>query len=616
MTRPEIYLTGSKYVVFDFETTVLDKGSALNYDNHIVLACWSTVDRSARTIVRKYRFGDEFELQELADDIASADFIVAQNAKFEMQWLKRMGLELRDILCYCTMLGAWVLDGNLRKPRNLNALAARYKLGTKEDRVTKLIESGMCCTEIPQSWLLTYCNRDVELTRKIFTRQLKEIVDRQQEHIIHVRNMTCAVLADIEFNGMELDEEQVDAEYTRVTKRLDELETELKEFTGGINLGSPKQLREYLFNVLKFDYPKDNRGNRLETDSGEVSTNAAAMSGLTCKTEDQRYFVDKYKEFNKLDALLTKNLEFFKKVCDEHKGKFYGSLNQGITATHRLASSGRPLLFKGAKKTKSVQFQNMPREYKRLFTAREAGYVIAECDGAQLEFRVAGDLGRDRVAYEDITGKVDVHSYTAKVLTDAGEPTSRQDAKRMTFKPLFGGQSGTKAEVEYIKFFTNKYDGIAQTQRTWALTVLDQKYLRTPHGMMFFWPDTKMTRSGYIVNTTSIYNYPIQNLATAEIIPIALIYFWHRSRGMKLNILNTIHDSIIAKVHEDSVYLFNELAKQCLTTDVFNYLSKVYGYDFQIPLGVGIKCDKHWGQGKEELIYDVWPDGHFTETRK
>ena len=39
--RPEVFSDpASKYVVLDFETTVLDKGSALTSDNRLVLAVW------------------------------------------------------------------------------------------------------------------------------------------------------------------------------------------------------------------------------------------------------------------------------------------------------------------------------------------------------------------------------------------------------------------------------------------------------------------------------------------------------------------------------------------------------------------------------------------------
>ena len=105
----DAYKAGRRIVVLDLETNNNDFGSALHKDNHIVLACWLVV--SPEGIQRKSKFADEYDLSELEEDIKQADFIVAHNAKFELQWLKRCGMELRDILVFDTMLAEWVIAG-------------------------------------------------------------------------------------------------------------------------------------------------------------------------------------------------------------------------------------------------------------------------------------------------------------------------------------------------------------------------------------------------------------------------------------------------------------------------------------------------------------------------
>lgn len=599
------------YVCFDLETTNLDKGSALNKDNRIVLACWTVVKDGAETI--KYKFGDEYEQQELLDDIKSVKYVVAQGAKFDLQWLTRCGADLRDLLVYDTMLGEWVLDGNLRQERNLSALGDKYLgIGKKADLVTRLIKQGVCPSKIPQAWLLKYCLKDVQLCKDVFVLQREVLKKREQLHIVHVRNLTCLVLADIEFNGMTLDKDAVLEEYKKTSIACEKALHKLNQMAEGVNFNSPKQLAELLYDKMGFEELRDRKGKLMRTEKGARATSSDVMANLVAITEQQELFVRTYRTFSKMDSLLSKNLVFFQKVCEELDGKFYGIFNQNIAATHRLSASGRPLLFKEEKKTKQVQFQNLPREYKRLFTVDDDDYLIGEVDGAQLEFRVAADLCRDNTAYEEIVNEVDIHSFTAKVMTEAGEPTDRQSAKRMTFKPLFGGQSGTKAEKDYIEFFTNKYEGIATEQRTWTYKVLNNKHLRTRYGMMFFWPHVNKSRSGYISDTTNIYNFPIQGFATAEIIPIALIHFWHKIKGLRVWILNTIHDSIICKVHKDDVEEYERIAKEALTTDVFRFLREVYSYDFVVPLGAGIKVGKNWGTSKTEKVWNVFPDGRET----
>ena len=602
------------YIVLDFETTALEYGAAVNSDNRLILACWRVVNPDG-TYVDKHHFGDEWDQNELLQDIEEAAFVVAHNAKFELQWLKRCGVNLRKVLPFCTMLGQWVLDGNLREPRALQDLARKYQLGAKGDIVSTLIKSGVCPSEIPSRWLLEYCQLDVDLCHRLFLVELGLLAEKNLMHIVHTRNITCAMLADIEFEGMVLDPVRVGDEYDRTLREFNETKHRLGELAEGVNFGSGKQLAAYLFDTLGFAIPRDHKGNELVTGKGTPKTDAATLGLLVATLPEQAEFLTLYKKYNKLDSLLTKNLTYFKKTCEERQCTFLGIFNQGITATHRLSSSGRKVTFADGK-TRSVQFQNMPRQYKVLFWSGHEDYYIGECDGAQLEFRVAAELGHDAVALEEIISGADVHSNTANVLTEAGQPTSRQDAKSRTFSPLYGGMGKTTAEKAYSAYFKEHYHGIATTQYEWALKVADKKYLTTPYGMVYYWPMAKMNRHGYITHSTEIYNYPVQGFATAEIIPIAAVCFWHRIEDTGITLLNTIHDSLINKVHKDATELFEVLSKQCLTLDVYDYLRGIYNYEFSVPLGVGIKLARNWADTKKEVIYQVFSDGREERKEK
>lgn len=615
----EVYITPKRYYVcLDFETTSIDRGSALNMANRIVLACWHLVYPDGQ-IIRKHRFADEYDLGEMEQDIKDADFVVAHNAKFELQWLKRCGLELRDILVFDTMLAEWVIGGNRYglSDLGLEQSASRYQLGSKLPLAGMMIKLGVCPSVIPEKWLLDYCHMDVELCRQLYERQRKILQENDLLHLALTRNLTCACLADIEFNGCELDRQAVASEYDRTIQEFQLIENDLVDIAGDTNLSSSKQLAELLYGKLRFTPPIDPRTKEpIRTGKGAYSTRVETLDKLVAKTAAQKEFLAKYKRRNKLTALLTKNLEFFRGIVEERNGVFYGILNQGFTKTHRLSSSGKSLLFAMFKKVKGAQLQNLPREYKKLFTAHNPDYLIGEADGAQLEFRVAAELGQDSTATQEIIDGADVHAFTAKVLSDAGEPTTRQQAKASTFAPLYGGGGRTPAGKAYAKFFKEKYSGIAKTQLGWAYEVLEKGYLVTPYGMRFYWPGTKMSKSGYIDNTTSIYNFPVQGFATAEIIPIALIYFWHRSRELPIVIFNTIHDSIISRVHKDYVEEYEQLSKRCLTTDVYDFLREVYRYDFKVPLGVGVKVSKNWGTADVEKVWSVWPSGEESYKEK
>jgi len=428
----------------------------------------------------------------------------------------------------------------------------------------------------------------------------------------------------IEFAGAELDRKRVLEEYDNAVREFNELEEQLRKLTGGINLASPVQLSTYLFETLAFPPPKDHKGNPLKTKRGQYKTDAKTLDKLKAVTPEQEQFIRLYKRRNKLDSLITKNLLFFKLVCEQRDAMFMGNINQGFTNTHRLASTGRPILFAGLKAARGAQFQNMPRAYKRLFKAHDPDYLDCEADGAQLEFRVAVEMSNDPVGKAMLINGDDVHADTAKVFVDwnTAHPkdphpdfigldykAARQPAKPQTFKPTYGGQGIHLAEKEYCKFFRDKYKALAKTQKDWTYEVLDSGKLRTPYGMIFYWPGTTMSRFGYIDNTTSIYNYPIQGYATAEIIPIALTYFWHRIKGLRIVCWNTIHDSIASRVHREDVEQYKFISKRAFTQDVYNYLSAVYKLDFSTPLAVGVKVGEYWGEAEAEEIWEVYPDG-------
>ena len=125
--------------------------------------------------------------------------------------------------------------------------------------------------------------------------------------------------------------------------------------------------------------------------------------------------------------------------------------------------------------------------------------------------------------------------------------------------------------------------------------------------MRYYWPGTRMEKSGYVTNSTSICNYPVQAFATAEIIPIALVYMWHYLKRMdaQMLIVNTVHDSVICEMPEDEVEIFHKLSERCFLSEVYSYLETVYGVSFTVPLAAGVKTAPRWGATEEETVYQM-----------
>ena len=240
--------------------------------------------------------------------------------------------------------------------------------------------------------------------------------------------------------------------------------------------------------------------------------------------------------------------------------------------------------------------------YKHLYRAPRDGELVGETDGSQLEFRVAVYLGRDKVGLRDIEKGKNVHSASSSIIG-----VSYQDAKAHTFKPLYGGSSGTAREREYYEYFKRRYEGITNVQQSWIDEVLcsSDHRLVTEYGMIYYYPGTRMTKSGYVTNTTTICNYPVQGFATAEIIPIALVFLWHLVRDTSIKLVNTVHDSTVSVFAPDQIDDYNEYSRFSFIDGVYEYLDMVYGIHFTVPLGCGTKIAPHWGDTKEESKYEA-----------
>ena len=633
---PDLYIMSDNYVTLDFETDTShgDYGHPVHPDNGLVLASWK-VGQHGRV---HSHFGGEFDQDELLAAIDKADFIVAHNAKYELGWLRRCGLDLHKVTVYDTKIGEYVLLGNLAAgcnatglpPRStsLDACCRRRGWEIKDPLIDTMMHQGINPVDMPPPWLRGRCEQDVVTTERLFRDQLGLLLRTNRLSVVWTRCLLTPVLADIEFQGMHLDEERVQDVYNEHVSRYAELSADLDQVAQGINWKSPLQVADFLYSPepdgLGFDELRGRDGSPKRTASGRRKADKSTIDSLRPTTERQKRFLGLRAEVGKVGAALSKSLEFFNGVCKELGGVFHAVFNQTRTATHRLSSSGHYILFTLYEKSKTVQFQNMARAFKSLFNARTDGWLMMEVDGSQLEFRVAADLGNDAQALEDITNPdFDAHCTSASEMNSidydeflekyrAGEKrfkTMRTNAKADTFKPLYGGESGTKKQKKWYAAFKERYKGIAETQEGWVEEVLATGRLITPWGMRYYWPRAKRGHDGYVNVKSSVYNYPVQALATAEIIPVAVQALWQRLNGCDgVRMVNTVHDSVILEVHPDSVDHVREQAIEAFGNDVYTYLREVYDYEFTVPLGCGVTVGTHWSEGAEES-YNIWPNG-------
>jgi DNA polymerase-1 len=239
---------------------------------------------------------------------------------------------------------------------------------------------------------------------------------------------------------------------------------------------------------------------------------------------------------------------------------------------------------------------------KKVFVSRWNKGQILEADFAQLEFRAAAFLSQDEVAINEVSTGFDVHSYTSKVITDAGQPTSRQDAKAHTFAPLYGatGFGRSLAEATYYEHFTEKYKGIKSWHSRLAKEAVETGKITTPSGRQFSFPNVERYPSGKVSHFTQIKNYPVQSFATADIVPLVLMDIHAKLQSFKSCIVNTVHDSIVIDVHPDEVNDIINVIKN-VNTYITQLIQKQFKIEINVPLLLEAKIGNNWLDTKDVM---------------
>ena len=315
-------------------------------------------------------------------------------------------------------------------------------------------------------------------------------------------------------------------------------------------------------------------------------TDRITLNKIASEAEGEfKEFIDAIVRHNAVDTYLNTFVEGLKNFTNE-KGFLHPKFMQAITATGRLSS-------------RDPNFQNQPRgktfPIRKVVTSRFDKGSILEIDFAQLEFRTAVFLAQDKQGMEDIKNKIDVHQYTADIIG-----VSRQDAKAHTFKPLYGGVTGTEDEKRYYTKFLEKYKDIKKWHEELQSEAIRFKRVKLPTGREYAFPYAERTPWGGSTYGTQIKNYPVQGFATADIVPLACINISKLMKKQKVKslLVNTVHDSIVADVYPGEEDVMSNIFKQG-TADVIPALKEYYKINFNVPLDTELKIGYDWLNMKE-----------------
>ena len=350
--------------------------------------------------------------------------------------------------------------------------------------------------------------------------------------------------------------------------------------TRGFQLTETKQIAGLRFTAPNKGWISAN-GFSTGKDNLEVLAATARSNNMA---EAESFLIDQ----RRLSAISSYLSSFVEGISNytKHDGFLHVSLTQHITATGRF--SGR-----------NPNMQNMPRggtfPVKKVFVSRWENGKIMEADFAQLEFRTAAFLAQDETAMKEIDTGFDVHSYTAKVITDAGQKTSRQDAKAHTFAPLFGatGYGRSKAEAAYYKHFIKKYEGIAAWHKELGDEALRFNKITNKSGRQYAFPTVRRRDNGMPSHFTMIKNYPVQGFATGDIVPIVLNELHELLQPYNSCVVNSVHDSMVIDIHPDEEQQVIDII-ELLNNDINALVKKTYNVEMNVPLLLEAKIGSNW----------------------
>lgn len=248
-----------RIVSLDTETTTYSKGNV--FDSRNVMCMAGVYDGENHEIYdieySNLPFGNS--LSKLRESIESANLVVLFNAKFDLNWLRRYGIDYSNFRIWDCQLVHFILTNQSQPYPSLNGVAEYYGLGTKLDKIAEYWDEGIQTTDIDHEELEDYLKQDLSLTLQIYYKQVEDIKNNMPtvKSLVNLSNMDTLVLADMEWNGLKYDFKLSQEKAESLQEKLSEIDTSLVEIydISGINWNSNDHLSAILYGgILKVPY--------------------------------------------------------------------------------------------------------------------------------------------------------------------------------------------------------------------------------------------------------------------------------------------------------------------------------------------------------------------------
>ena len=398
-----------------------------------------------------------------------------------------------------------------------------------------------------------------EVTDKLFNDMKEnEVIDLYKIIELPLSN----VLAKMEYEGVNVDSNILDAMGEDILKRVEEVSKSIYDYCGEeFNISSPKQLGNILFEKLKLPHGKKNKSG--------YSTDEATLSKLTMYP-----IINEILEYRMLTKLYSTYIEGLKNTIHSD-GKIHTIYTQTLTRTGRLSSI-------------EPNLQNIPvrNQYGRLirksFIPSNDGIILSS-DYSQIELRIFAHLALEEELIKAFNDNLDIHSLTASEIF--GVPVSmvtsdmRRSAKAVNFGIIYGISSYGLAQDLNIsnkqaKEFIDKYfesfpkikdymkDTISQAKIDGCVkTIMNRKRVIE-----------ELNNSNYMIRSMGermALNTPIQG-SSADILKKAMIEIDEKFEELNLSskMILQIHDELVFDVLKSEVEIVKKIVKEVMENTI------------------------------------------------
>ncbi len=527
---------------------------------------------------------------------------------FENEKIKKIGMNLskeyillkqNDITMhgieYDIQIASYILNPSNNK-LDINRLAMEYlgidlieylqNLGVnndKEDKQINLFESlsdgnieikNDKQMETKSSLYVTLISKLKNVTYK----KLKEI--NAVELFENIDMPTVEVLSDMQWNGMYVDEQELEKFGQELTEKIETVTKIIFEMAGEeFNINSTKQLGEILFEKMKLPVIK-------KTKSG-YSTDVDVLEKL--KKDDP--IIEQILEYRQLVKLNSTYVEGLKQYINPKTKRIHSFFHQTITATGRISST-------------EPNLQNIPTRFELGKRVRKVfkptkGRVYLDADYSQIELRVLAHMSEDKHMIEAFKNNEDIHKQAASKVfrTPINEVSKEQrsNAKAVNFGIVYGisdfGLSNQlniprKKAKQYIDEYLEQYSGIKNFMDTITEKAKEQGYVETLYSRRRYIPELKS--NNYMVRqfgARAAMNTPIQGTA-ADIMKIAMINVFNKLKeeNLKSKIVLQVHDEMVLEVEISEI----EKVKQIMITQMESAIK------LKVPLIAEISEADNW----------------------